>query len=76
MFLTHVRDISICGFVIRYSDFSEYLITLSGDDLLSRAVAHQVSSALQSLTSVFGMGTGGTSASLSPDFLEDLHLQN
>ena len=30
-------------------------------DLFSRAVASQVSSALQSLTSVFGMGTGGPS---------------
>ena len=32
-----------------------------GIDLFSRAVASQVSSALQSLTSVFGMGTGGPS---------------
>ena len=31
-------------------------------DLYSRAVASQVFSALQSLTSVFGMGTGGPSA--------------
>ena len=31
-------------------------------DLFSRPVARQVSSALQSLTSVFGMGTGGPSA--------------
>ena len=30
-----------------------------GYDLSSRAVASQVLSALQSLTSVFGMGTGG-----------------
>ena len=44
----------------------EYL--MSGNDLLSRAVARQVSSAPWSLTSVFGMGTGGTSMSLSPDF--------
>ena len=33
-----------------------------GIDLSSRLVAKQVSSALQSLTSVFGMGTGGPSA--------------
>ena len=33
-----------------------------GFDLFSRAVASQVFSALQSLTSVFGMGTGGPSA--------------
>ena len=30
----------------------------TGDVLLSQAVTHQVSSALWSLTSVFGMGTG------------------
>ena len=35
----------------------------SGSDLLSRAVSSQVPSALRGLTSVFGMGTGGT---LSP----------
>ena len=33
-----------------------------GFDLFSRLVAKQVFSALQSLTSVFGMGTGGPSA--------------
>ena len=33
-----------------------------GFDLSSRLVAKQVFSALQSLTSVFGMGTGGPSA--------------
>ena len=33
-----------------------------GYDLSSRLVAKQVFSALQSLTSVFGMGTGGPSA--------------
>ena len=37
-----------------------------GEYLFSRAVASQVSSARQSLTSVFGMGTGGPSASISP----------
>ena len=42
---------------------SLYIPYLSSD-LLSRAVTHQVSSALRSLTSVFGMGTGVTSASL------------
>ena len=35
----------------------------SGGDLLSRTVTSQVPSALKSLTSVFGMGTGGTSSS-------------
>ena len=33
-----------------------------GDVLLSHAVAHAVSSAMRSLTAVFGMGTGGASA--------------
>ena len=32
-----------------------------GDDLFSQAAARQVSSAQLSLTTVFGMGTGGTS---------------
>ena len=37
-----------------------------GFDLSSRAVAGKVLSALQSLTSVFGMGTGGPSAFVEP----------
>ena len=44
----------------------------SGDDLLSRAASRQVPSALQSLTSVFGMGTGVTSASLPPNIQSTL----
>ena len=32
----------------------------SGSDLLSRGVAPEVSSALKGLTTVFGMGTGGS----------------
>ena len=39
----------------------------SGGDLLSRDVAIQVSSALRSLTSVFGMGTGVSFSSFPPD---------
>ena len=42
-----------------------------GEYLSSRAVSSQVFSARQSLTSVFGMGTGGPSALISPT----LHLQ-
>ena len=38
----------------------------SGSVLASRAVASQVLSALKSLTSVFGMRTGGTSSPLPP----------
>ena len=37
-----------------------------GDYLFSRAVSSELSSAQVSLTSVFGMGTGGTSPSLTP----------
>ena len=41
----------------------------SGDVLLSRAVSSQVPSALRGLTSVFGMGTGGSLLPLSPEIL-------
>ena len=47
----------------------------SGNYLFSRAVARQVSSTWKSLTSVFGMGTGGSSLLSSPDFL-GLYPQN
>ncbi len=40
-----------------------------GDDLFSRKAALSVSSALESLTSVFGMGTGVASPPMSPGFL-------
>ncbi len=33
---------------------------IPGNDLLSRGVAPEVSSALKDLTTVFGMGTGGS----------------
>ena len=39
-----------------------------GDDLFSRKAALSVSSALESLTSVFGMGTGMASPLESPGF--------
>ena len=41
----------------------------SGGDLSSRAVSSQVLSALKGLTSVFGMGTGGTPSPLPPEIL-------
>ena len=44
----------------------------SGSDLLSRAVSSQVPSALKGLTSVFGMGTGGSLSPLSPEFCQGL----
>ena len=55
------------------NDDAENLPTLlitfmeSGDVLLSRAVSSQVPSALRGLTSVFGMGTGGSLSPLSPE---------
>ena len=42
---------------------------VSGGVLISRAVASQVPSALRGLTSVFGMGTGGSLLPSSPEFL-------
>ena len=43
-----------------------YLSKNPGDDLLSQGLASQVPSALKSLTSVFGMGTGVASSPSSP----------
>ena len=48
--------------LIRAGLFMEY----PGDDLLSHAVTHAVPSALEGLTSVFGMGTGVSPPPLSP----------
>ena len=49
-------------------DLSFKLLYLdSGNVLLSRAVSSQVPSALKVLTSVFGMGTGGTPSPLPPE---------
>ena len=42
------------------------LVKEFGNDLLSHTVARAVPSAQESLTSVFGMGTGGTSPLWSP----------
>ena len=49
--------------------FSAEFYVESGGDLLSRAVTSQVPSALKGLTSVFGMGTGGTPSSLPPEMV-------
>ncbi len=43
------------------------VVSCSGAALSSRVASNQVFSALQSLTTVFGMGTGGTSAPKVPD---------
>ena len=65
---------------------SEAFSVQVGDYLFSRAVSSELSSAQVSLTSVFGMGTGGTSPSSTPAihmalphaslFLEGIYLQN
>ena len=47
----------------------ETVLMESGSVLSSRAVTSQVLSALKSLTSVFGMGTGGSSSPLPPEIV-------
>ena len=54
----------------KLKDLSSKLLYLdSGNVLLSRAVSSQVPSALKGLTSVFGMGTGGTPSPSSPEIV-------
>ena len=49
----------------------------TGNFLSSQSVSRQVLSASECLTTVFGMGTGGTIQASSPDILfECLHIQN
>src|SRR5712692_2552815 len=47
-------------------DFSQRPLFYAGNDLLSHTLSRAVQSALRGLTSVFGMGTGGTPAVRSP----------
>ena len=44
----------------------------AGADLFSQAVSSQVSSTQVSLTSVFGMGTGGTSPPYAPTIQDSI----
>jgi hypothetical protein len=60
--------------VKKKNNISVVLFLLPGDDLLSQDPAVQVPSALESLTSVFGMGTGVASPLLSPDYKRYLLL--
>ena len=55
-------NVKICWKSKRKSSEKTPSFFCAGIDLSSRAVSRQVLSALLSLTSVFGMGTGGTSA--------------
>jgi hypothetical protein len=49
-----------------HPDFSEWPLFYAGDDLRSHTLSRAVPSALRGLTSVFGMGTGGSPAVRSP----------
>ena len=63
--------VSVCFFHTWFS-VREQISLLSyrvGIELSSRAASSKVFSPLQSLTSVFGMGTGGPSAFVTPTFL-------
>ena len=53
---------------------NDMLLLESGSDLLSRAVSSQVPSARRGLTSVFGMGTGGSLLPLPPEISRALSL--
>ena len=55
----------------RFRISSEAFSVQVGDYLFSRAVSSELSSAQVSLTSVFGMGTGGTSPSSTPTDLTE-----
>src|SRR5579862_9549004 len=46
--------------------FRDRPLFYAGNDLLSHTLSRAVQSALRGLTSVFGMGTGGTPAVISP----------
>jgi hypothetical protein len=49
----------------RIREYPAFIMRRGGNDLLSHAVTHAVPSALRSLTTVFGMGTG-VASSLEP----------
>ena len=57
----------------RYKQYPPFPLRFSlektGNVLFSRAVSSQVLSALRGLTSVFGMGTGGSLSPLPPEIL-------
>ena len=65
--------IKVCSFLHFLQDRGTVFRSLScvGIELSSRAASSQVFSPLQSLTSVFGMGTGGPSAFVTPTSLSN-----
>ena len=65
-----MQNAKLLGFAfLLFQDFGNGLavpLSCVGIELSSRAVSRKVFSPLQSLTSVFGMGTGGPSAFITP----------
>ena len=81
LFICQLKCKTLLRFCLPKSVFGIYV----GIDLFSRTVASQVSSAPHSLTSVFGMGTGGPCAIVTPtrsrlrrhtsrSFLRNIHI--
>ena len=68
--LSYTPIINGCSFLLFSGSGNGFIRSLScvGIELSSRAASSQVFSPLQSLTSVFGMGTGGPSAFVTPTF--------
>ena len=64
-----------CFFLRLFSLGEDFTLPFAKDvgiELFSRTVSRKVFSPLQSLTSVFGMGTGGPSAFVTPTFLKNI----
>ena len=67
----------ICAKFIYEKSTPQGAYHLTGNALSSQSVSRQVLSAYECLTTVFGMGTGGTTQLSSPDILLNvLHIQN
>ena len=70
-----LSSLSICTVsYLSYYIFDRFSLKKSGNDLPSQVVSNQVLSALKGLTSVFGMGTGGTPSPSSPEMFECIKL--
>ena len=62
----HLQWFVVSPFFRTWERFYPFPLSCVGIELSSRTVARKVLSPLQSLTSVFGMGTGGPSAFITP----------
>ena len=67
-YTTSAASLSILGFRIKQKRQPKWLSLLCWRYLFFRPVSRQVSSAQVSLTSVFGMGTGGPSLQSTPTY--------